>query len=111
METMSLPPPYQEISCAEVQAKLESTPSPRLVDVRQAWEYARYHLPGALLLPTDEFAARFETDLDPADEIICICEHGVRSEGVARFLAAQGYMNVATMSGGMAEYDGPVEKG
>lgn len=111
MGSMSLSPSYREISCAEVQAKLVSISPPCLVDVRQGWEYVRYHIPGALLLPTDEFAARFEAELDPADEIICVCEHGVRSEGAARFLAAQGYTNVATMPGGMAEYDGPVEKG
>ena len=111
MESMNLPSSYKAIPGAEVQAKLERGHPVRLVDVRQAWEYARYHLPGALLLPTDEFAARFEAELDPGDEIVCICEHGVRSEGAARFLAAQGYANVATMTGGMAAYEGPVETG
>lgn len=111
MESMSLPPSYQNVSVVEVQAKLERGHPVRLVDVRQAWEYARYRLPGALLLPTDEFAARFASELDPADEIICVCEHGVRSAAAARFLASQGYANVATMTGGMAEYDGPVETG
>ena len=111
MGTMSLPPSYHTVSGAEVEAKLEGGLPVRLVDVRQAWEYDRYHLPGALLLPMDEFAARFASELDPADEIICVCEHGVRSAAAARFLAAQGYANVATMTGGMAEYDGPVETG
>ena len=111
MESMSLPASYQNVSCAEVQAKLERGLPVRLVDVRQAWEYDRYHLPGALLLPTDEFAARFASELDPSEEIVCVCEHGVRSAAAARFLAAQGYRNVATMTGGMAEYDGPVETG
>ena len=77
----------------------------------QPWEYERCHIPGALLLPMDEFAARFASELDPADEIICVCEHGVRSEAAARFLAAQGYANVATMTGGMADYAGAVEVG
>ncbi len=111
MESMSLPPSYREISCAEVQASLERGRPVRLVDVRQPWEYARRHLPGALLLPTDEFAARFASELDPTEEIICVCEHGIRSEGAARYLAAQGYPNVSTMTGGMAEYAGPIEVG
>ncbi len=108
---MSLPSTCRNLSVAEVRAKLERGVPVRLVDVRQGWEHARYHLPGALLLPTDEFAARFAAELDPADEIICVCEHGVRSAAAGRFLAAQGYANVATMTGGMAEYDGPVETG
>lgn len=89
---------------------LERGQNVRLVDVRQPWEYAHRHLPGALLLPTDEFAARCASELDPAEEIICVCEHGIRSAAAARYLAAQGFENVATMTGGMAEYDGPVEE-
>ncbi len=100
-----------EISCAEVQANLERGEAVRLVDVRQPWEYERRHIPSALLLPTDEFAARCASELDPTEDIICVCEHGVRSEAAARHLAAQGYANVATMTGGMAEYQGPVEAG
>ncbi len=111
MDSMSRTPPCHEITCAEVRAKLERGLPVRLVDVRQPWEYARYHIPGALLLPTDEFAARSASELDPADEIICVCEHGIRSAAAARYLAAQGFGNVATMAGGMAEYDGPVESG
>jgi len=111
MESMILPPSYREISCAEVQAGLEGGRPVRLVDVRQPWEYKRRHIPGALLLPLDEFAARSASELDPAEEIICVCEHGIRSAAAARYLAAQGYGNVATMTGGMAEYAGLVEVG
>ncbi len=111
MRLMSLPPSCQEISGAEVQAMLARGLPARLVDVRQPWEYARSHIPGILLMPTDEFAARYAEELDPAEEIVCVCEHGIRSAAAARFLAAQGYQNVATMTGGMAEYDGPVETG
>lgn len=109
MESMSLMPSCQEISCAEVQARLERGRPVRLVDVRQPWEYARRHIPGALLMPTDEFTARFASELDPADEIICVCEHGIRSAAAAHYLVAQGYPNVATMTGGMADYAGAVE--
>jgi rhodanese-related sulfurtransferase len=111
MESMSLPPTHKEISCAEVRARLEGGRPVRLADVRQPWEYERGHIPGALQLPLDEFAARFALELDPAEEIICVCEHGIRSAAAARYLAAQGYPNVATMTGGMAEYAGLVEVG
>lgn len=111
MRLMSLPPAFKEISGAEVQAMLARGLPARLVDVRQPWEYARAHIPGILLMPTDEFAARYAGELDSADEIVCVCEHGIRSAAAARFLAAQGYTNVATMTGGMTEYDGPTEMG
>ncbi len=101
--------PFHEISPQDVQARLEAGETLNLVDVRQPWEYARYHIPGAQLLPTDRFAANYVAILRPNDEIICICEHGVRSEAAARFLAAQGYAHAATMTGGMSVYGGPVE--
>jgi rhodanese-related sulfurtransferase len=102
-------PSYQEISCAEVQSKIEGSEAVSLVDVRQLWEYERAHIPGVLLISTDEFAARCEAELDPTAEIICICEHGIRSKAAAAYLAGLGYPNVATMTGGMASYSGPVE--
>lgn len=81
----------------------------RLVDVRELWEYDHAHIPGVLLLPLGELPRRFASALNPADPVICICEHGVRSAHAARFLAAQGFSNAATMTGGMAQYAGPVE--
>lgn len=101
----------QEISPEEVQQKIERGETLRLIDVRTPGEYAKYHILSILLLPMDEFARGFRAVLDPDDEIICICEHGVRSESAARYLVAQGYSNVATMLGGMAAYTGPVESG
>lgn len=101
--------PFYEISPQDVRARLEAGETLTLVDVRQPWEYARYHIPGAVLLPTDLLAANYAAMLNPDDEIICLCEHGVRSEAAARFLAAQGYAHAATMTGGMSVYGGQVE--
>jgi rhodanese-related sulfurtransferase len=49
--------------------------------------------------------------LDPQRHTLCVCEHGVRSEAAAAFLAGQGFARVATMRGGMACWPGPVERG
>ncbi|MDQ2799407.1 MAG: rhodanese-like domain-containing protein [Armatimonadota bacterium] len=101
----------REISPDEVRQKIERGEGVCLVDVRTPVEYAQCHIPNILLLPMDKFAHGFRAVLAPDDEIVCICEHGVRSESAARYLAAQGYSNVATMLGGMASYAGPVESG
>ena len=106
MHAMSAP---YEISCAEVQARIERGDPVRLVDVRQPWEYDHAHIPGVLLIPLGELPRRFEAELDPGEAVICLCEHGVRSRHAALFLAAQGFASAATMTGGMAEYAGPVE--
>ncbi len=102
-------PAPSKITPAEVQAIVERGDTVRLVDVRQLWEYDHAHIPGVLLLPLGELPLRFASELDPAEAVICICEHGVRSAQAAQFLAAQGFSNVATMTGGMAQYAGPVE--
>ena len=98
-----------KITPAEVQAIVERGDAVRFVDVRQPWEYENAHIPGILLIPLGELPRRFAAELDPGEAVICICEHGVRSAHAAQFLAAQGFSEVATMTGGMAQYGGRVE--
>ncbi len=100
----------REISPEDVQAAIERGDAVRLVDVRQLWEYESHRIAGAILLPLGDLPRRAAA-LDPAEAVICICEHGVRSRHAADFLAAQGFSNVATMTGGMAQYSGAVETG
>ena len=99
---------YARVTPADVRQRVEHSDSVILVDVRSPGEYVRRHIPGVLLMPIDELAARVG-ELDPDDEIICLCEHGVRSEMTAQYLAALGFPRVATMTGGMAQYTGAVE--
>ena len=100
--------PYARVTPAEVCRRLERADPMVLVDVRTPAEYARRHIPGILFIPMNEFAARLN-ELPPDREIVCLCEHGIRSEMAAQYLAALGYPRAATMTGGMAEYTGPVE--
>ena len=51
----------------------------QLVDVRQPGEYARGHLPGALLIPLGDLAAR-AAELDKQKKTIVYCRSGVRSK-------------------------------
>ncbi len=101
----------RETTGAEVQAGWETGSAARLVDVRERDEWLGYHIPGVLLLPLSEFAARCRAELDPQETLVCICEHGVRSARAAEYLASLGYSDVATMVGGMAAYPGPTESG
>ena len=80
-----------------------------LLDVRTPAEYHSHRIPGARLLPVQELAARWR-ELDPATHTICICEHGIRSEAAADFLARQGFARVATMRGGMVRWRWAVDR-
>lgn len=98
-----------EITPAEVQKIVERGDPVCLLDVREVWEYESAHILGALLIPLGELPRRFADELDPGEYIICVCEHGIRSAHAAQFLMVQGCKNASTMTGGMADYTGPVE--
>ena len=92
----------QTISAQALAQRLsdESHPRPVLLDVREGWELQTCALPGVLHIPMQTIPARIE-ELNPADEVICICHHGMRSMQVALFLEHHGFKNVINLSGGM----------
>ena len=80
---------------------LEQTDArPLLLDVREPWEYRIVHLDDSRLIPMREIPAVFDT-LDPQQEIIVICHHGIRSRQVALFLEHQGFSDVVNLAGGL----------
>lgn len=81
-----------------------------LLDVRTPDEYEMRRIPGAVLLPVQEITGRWR-ELDPRQPTICLCEHGIRSERAADFLARKGFAAVATMRGGMSLWTGQTEEG
>jgi rhodanese-related sulfurtransferase len=83
-----------------------------LLDVRRPDEYEEFHVPGARLIPLDEFIDRL--DEVPTDRTVyVICRTGSRSAKAAEFLVANGYdaVNVTGGSLGWAEAGHPVEHG
>jgi rhodanese-related sulfurtransferase len=101
---------WNEISPEDLKRRLASGDSPTLVDVRTAPEVASYHIPGARWIPLDEVPAR-HAEIDRNDEVVLICEHGVRSTMACRFLAERGFSRLANMTGGMSAWTGPTENG
>jgi rhodanese-related sulfurtransferase len=101
---------YQTVTPAEVAARVARRDDVFVVDLREPRQFHQGHIPEAIPLPADEFADRFSRELDPDDEVIVVCERGLTSREAAKFLASQGFANVATMEGGMAAYDGPLER-
>ncbi|OYY94511.1 MAG: sulfurtransferase [Hydrogenophilales bacterium 28-61-23] len=73
---------------------------PLLLDVREPWEFDRCHIGGAKLLPMSQIQSNL-AQLDPEQETVVICHHGVRSFHVARFLEHNGFNNVINLSGGV----------
>jgi rhodanese-related sulfurtransferase len=92
----------QHLRPAELKAWLDdpARAKPLLLDVREPWEHARCHIDGAKLVPLQSLPARL-SELDPGQEVVCICHHGVRSHHAARFLEHNGFTSVINLSGGI----------
>jgi rhodanese-related sulfurtransferase len=96
----------QQLQCADLQA-WRDTPGARaavLLDVRETWEFeiAALHLDPwrTLHLPMNELPGRL-SELDPAQPIVCLCHHGMRSAQVVAFLERQGFGDVYNLAGGI----------
>jgi rhodanese-related sulfurtransferase len=85
-----------------------------LIDLREAAEFERGHIPGAVLLPRGllEFEIhglvdRHRTDPERAPEdqpIVLYCGTGGRSALAAETMARLGYRNVRSLSGGLVAW-------
>lgn len=85
---------------------------PLLLDVREPWEVqlAAIRLPGAasLNLPMGQIPQRL-AELDPAQPILCICHHGMRSAQVVAFLERAGFDSVYNLAGGIDAWSAYVD--
>jgi rhodanese-related sulfurtransferase len=91
----------REFSAKELQQYLESAAQqPLLLDVREPWEFKTARIDGATLVPMRSVPAKV-TELDPQQEVVVICHHGVRSRMVCLFLENHGFTNVINLSGGV----------
>jgi len=97
----------------QLQAYLQSvadsnTPPPLLLDVREPWEYEKCHIENSKLVPMRQIP-EYAEQLDPEEEIIVICHHGIRSRQVARYLESLDFTNLVNLTGGVEAWAQDVE--
>ncbi|MGA3157454.1 MAG: rhodanese-like domain-containing protein [Steroidobacteraceae bacterium] len=97
-----------QISPAELKARIEAGGKPTLLDVREPWEIAVVALPGIVAIPLHEIPQRWQ-ELDPQAEIVVICRSGMRSQNAATFLVQQGITHVYNLAGGMLAWSRDVD--
>jgi rhodanese-related sulfurtransferase len=91
----------QQMSVRELKERLaQPGDKPVLLDVREGWELKICALPGVLHIPMGQVPARI-TELDPQQEMVVVCHHGVRSLRVAHFLASRGFSKLCNLQGGV----------
>jgi rhodanese-related sulfurtransferase len=101
-----------QIDPVEAQSKLNKSPKPILLDVRQPEEYKNGHIPGAKLIPLGELGMRIK-ELPDNREIICVCRSGNRSRSATNQLISAGY-KASNLKGGMISWSRhglPVKRG
>ena len=101
---------YRRISASEAKAILDANASAILLDVRTGSEFRSQRIPGAILLPYDEIAAKAPAMLPDKNALILIyCRSGNRSRTAARTLVSMGYTNTRDF-GGIIDWPHATEK-
>ncbi len=92
-----------DISADEISRRLERSELLNIIDVREPMEYHTRNI-GGINIPLGTLTEKVaELDLDTEDELIVICQHGIRSRTAQTILAAQGFKNVRNLRGGLVK--------
>lgn len=92
----------KETMIHELNDSLEKGQDVVVVDLRQPWEYAQGHIPGAISIPMMQFMERHE-EIPKDKPVVVQCYHGFTSLDASGFLITQGWSaeNVSSLNGGI----------
>ncbi len=93
----------REETVQEAAERLQQTPPPALIDVRERHEYEQGFIPGAIHIPRGFLESRIERNvLERSTPIVIYCASGERSVYATKTLNELGYTDVVSMKGGFA---------
>lgn len=92
----------RQLTVQQLHALMEVAPDarPRLLDVREPWEFQLARIDGSELVPMQQIPDKVET-LDRSHPTVVICHHGTRSLQVVAFLERMGFNNLHNLQGGI----------
>ena len=100
----------QQLHVRDLKARLDQAgKTPVLLDVREPWEIQRCALDGSLHIPMGQIQTRLD-ELDPEQEIVVVCHHGIRSNAVANYLARNGFAHLYNLAGGIDAWAREIDK-
>ncbi len=82
----------------------QNVQAPLVLDVREAREFRRSHIPQARLLSLSKLLSQ-TLDLPKDRQIVCVCRTGRRSSRAAYVLQQHNYKDVAILKGGMIAWE------
>lgn len=92
--------PIIQCSAQQVQQRLQNGDALLLLDVREPNEYAYAHVEGSLHVPLRSLPERMH-ELNPEQDIVVLCHHGMRSQQACLFLQQYGYERLYNLTGGI----------
>jgi phage shock protein E len=88
----------------ELQKSLSGPRPPKVIDVREAEEFARGHLKQAELIPLPQLASEIKKKIPNQQQPVVLYDDlGMRSHHGARLLRSMGYENVKEIWGGLVQ--------
>jgi rhodanese-related sulfurtransferase len=95
-------PRLDMITQAELTQMINEEKDLLLIDVRTEGEYTQGHLPGAIVIPYDEFDLRYKEILEYQDrEVVLYCHTGGMGDFAGKVLLKKGFTNVKNLDGGI----------
>ena len=91
----------RQMSATQLKTYLDKVEqAPLLLDVREPWEFQICAIDNSRLIPMGQIASA-ASGLNPEQETVVICHHGIRSRSVAHYLERIGFTNVINLQGGV----------
>ncbi len=92
------------ISSSELKQQLSGKSIVNIIDVREELEYHTFNI-GGENIPIGKLPEMIdELNYKKTDEIVVLCQHGIRSQTARKILTAAGFTNVRNLNGGLRHY-------
>lgn len=100
---------YETITPKQLEARRKRGEVVRIIDVREPVEYEIARIEGTELLPLSRFN-EWAAALNPDEETVVMCHHGIRSAQVCAFLIRQGFKRLYNLAGGIDRWSQEVDR-
>ena len=97
-----------EIEPAEVARSMGTRAAPRLLDVREPWEWSIATIGEPQLVPIGQLENAVDS-LDRSSEMIVYCHHGTRSAAATHWLRTQGF-RARNLAGGIDRWSREIDR-
>ena len=98
------------ITASELASKLADSPQPVLLDVREELEFHTFNIGGQNIPLGHLIQSIDDLEIDLVEEIVVICQRGIRSLTACSVLEAAGYKNVLNLNDGLLGWQKYVQR-